>query len=115
MIKSWFNYRKKVPGGRKSSPLDDIHVDTWDADWTTEFVDLLTVLTRLVELEPAQAEMLARVLEGPLASSDDLAAAGVRWPKNAKDRRPRYAVSVSPDASADGGQLDLDEGSTHRA
>lgn len=28
VIRSWVNYRKAVPGGKKSSPLDDLHVET---------------------------------------------------------------------------------------
>ena len=59
VIRSWFNYRKKEPGGKRSSPLDHLSPAAWDPDWTTEAIDLLTVLTRLVELEPAQADLLA--------------------------------------------------------
>jgi hypothetical protein len=55
IFKSWFDYRKKDPGGRRVSPLDRLYPTEWDPDWTTEAIGLLTVLTRLVELEPAQA------------------------------------------------------------
>lgn len=89
VLKSWFNYRKKSPGGKRSSPLDDIHVDEWPSEWTVELIDLLTVLTRLVELEPAQADLLDRILAGPIAAKDDLAAHGVHWPVTKKDRTPR--------------------------
>ncbi|MEE6294721.1 type ISP restriction/modification enzyme [Georgenia wangjunii] len=92
VIKSWVNYRKAVPGGKKTSPLDHMHVDMWDPNWTTEFIDLLTVLTRLVELEPAQSDLLDRVLAGPVLTMDDLRAAGVRWPTKPTDRKPRYPV-----------------------
>jgi hypothetical protein len=95
VIKSWFNYRKKSPGGRKSSPLDDIHVESWPSEWTIEFIDLLTVLTRLVELEPRQAELLEKVLAGPIATKADLAAQGVKWPLTPKDRKPRHAAAVN--------------------
>jgi hypothetical protein len=88
VVKSWFNYRKKNPGGRKSSPLDDIHVKSWPSEWTIEFIDLLTVLTRLVELEPKQADLLERVLAGPIVTKEDLAARGVKWPISRKDRAP---------------------------
>lgn len=93
VLKSWFNYRKKVPGGKKTSPLDYIHVDTWDADWTTEFIDLLTVLSHLVELEPAQADLLAWVVAGPVLTMDELREAGVRWPTTPADRKPRYPLA----------------------
>jgi hypothetical protein len=97
VLKSWFNYRKAEPGGKKTSPLDYVHVDAWDPDWSTELIDLLTVLTRLVELEPAQAGVLERVLAGRLLSTADLAAAGVRWPSSAADRRPRKPLSAPAD------------------
>jgi Type ISP C-terminal specificity domain/N-6 DNA Methylase len=89
VLKSWFNYRKKEPTGRKSSPLDDIHVEEWPSDWTVELIDLLTVLTRLVELEPAQADLLERILAGPIITKDELAERGVKWPTTKKDRAPR--------------------------
>lgn len=105
VLKSWFNYRKKVPGGKKTSPLDYIHVNVWDPDWTTEFVDLLTVLTRLVELEPAQADVLERILAAPLLTMDDLRAAGVRWPTKPADRRPHRGFESRN--SLDSPQLDF--------
>lgn len=89
ILKSWFNYRKKNPTGKRTSPLDDIHVEEWPSEWTVELIDLLTVLTRLVELEPAQADLLDRILAGPLATKDDLAERGVKWPTTRKDRAPR--------------------------
>jgi predicted helicase len=91
VINSWFNYRKKSPTGKKTSPLDDIHVDSWPPEWTSELSDLLTVLTRLVELEPAQAGLLDRILDGPILTMDELAARGVVWPTTKKDRAPRRA------------------------
>jgi len=91
VINSWFNYRKREPAGRKTSPLDDIHVEEWPTEWTIELIELLTVLTRLVELEPAQADLLERILAGPIATMDDLEAKGVEWPKTKKDHAPRRA------------------------
>nr|WP_281363125.1 type ISP restriction/modification enzyme [Microcella indica] len=94
VIGSWFKYRKKNPGGKKTSPLDDIHIDEWPHEWTLEFTELLTVLTRLVSLEPAQAELLEQILGGELITKDELAAAGVRWPESRNDRKPRRKVSA---------------------
>lgn len=91
VVKSWFN-RKKEPGGRRTSPMNAIHPATWDPDWTVEAIDLLTVLTRLVDLEPEQGTLLGRILERPLLSLDDLGAAGVRWPASPKARKPRYSL-----------------------
>lgn len=94
VIGSWFKYRKKNPGGKKSSPLDDIHVDEWPIEWTREFTELLTVLTRLVSLEPAQAKVLEQILAGPLVTRDELANAGVTWPQTRDDRKPRRKVAA---------------------
>lgn len=94
VIGSWFKYRKKNPGGKKTSPLDDIHVDEWPHEWTLEFTELLTVLTRLVSLEPMQAEVLEQILAGELITRDELVAAGVKWPETRDDRKPRRKVAA---------------------
>lgn len=91
VVRSWVNYRKAVPGGKKTSPLDLLHTDRWPVEWSREFTDLLTVLTRLVSLEPAQAALLERILAGPLVTSAALRDAGVDWPMRAPDRRPDYS------------------------
>jgi len=77
LIRRWFSKRKLRPEGRRSSPLEDIVARTWDADWTTELVDLLHVIALLIELEPEQRELLDEILSGSLISVDDLRAAGV--------------------------------------
>jgi hypothetical protein len=103
VLRSWFNYRKKEPGGKKTSPLDHLSPGTWDPDWTTEAIDLLTVLTRLTAIEPAQADLLALILAGQLLSADDLHAAGTRWPAAPKDRHPHYSYdSLRPAESPEG-------------
>jgi len=107
VLKSWFNYRKAVPGGKKTSPLDHIHLDQWPAGWSTELTDLLTVLTRLVEAEADQADLLDRILTGPLLTTQTLAATGVRWPANTTDRKPNYRP---PERSEDEAPLQLDFG-----
>jgi hypothetical protein len=95
VLKSWFNYRKAEPGGKKTSPLDHVHTSRWDPDWTVELLELLTVLVRLVDLEPAQAGVLERVLAGDLLSRDTLAKMGVRWPTDRADRRPHHAMAFA--------------------
>lgn len=92
VIKSWFDYRKKEPGGRRSSPLDDVNALVWDPDWTGEFLDLLSVLTRLVSLEPQQAAILESILTSGLTTMDDLAGAGVCWPQSTANRKPRFSL-----------------------
>lgn len=79
---------------KKSSPLDEIHLDTWQAGWTTEFIDLPTVLDRLVKLEEEQADLLRRILDGPLYSRADLTESGTKWPAGPKDRKVRYPIDI---------------------
>jgi hypothetical protein len=78
----WFSYRKRdrtkpiIGDRRPPSPLDKIQPDGWLAEYTTDLLDLLNVLGRLIVLEPAQADLLARICDGPLLSADDLREAG---------------------------------------
>ncbi|ONM49578.1 type ISP restriction/modification enzyme [Nocardia donostiensis] len=99
VVKSWFNYRKASPGGKKTSPLDNIHVHQWPAEWTSELLDLLSVLGRLVELEPRQADLLDKILQGPLLTRTELATMGVSWPTNRNDRKPRRGLSPTDDST----------------
>ncbi|SDD25818.1 hypothetical protein SAMN05444580_103448 [Rhodococcus tukisamuensis] len=110
VIRSWFIYRKTNPTGRWSSPLDDINAEEWPSDWNGEFIDLLTVLTRLVALHPQQAELLDQIVTGPVAAMDTLAATGVTWPtSNAdKQRKPDYSIATTTDTAR--GQLGFDFG-----
>ena len=78
----WFSYRRRdrsrpIIGDRRApSPLDSIQSDHWLPEYTTDLIDLLHVLGRLIALEPAQADLLNRICAGPLRSADELAAAG---------------------------------------
>ncbi len=94
VLRSWVNYRKATPGGKKTSPLDSIHVDSWPAEWSTELTDLLTLLTRLVSVEPVQQHLLDRVLVGPLLTMATLSEHDVRWPQQAADRKPDFTAPV---------------------
>jgi hypothetical protein len=51
---------------RPPSPLDSIHADHWLPEHTNDLIDLLHVLGRLIALEPAQADLLNRICQGPL-------------------------------------------------
>ena len=78
----WFSYRKKdrtrpVIGERRPpSPLEKIQSDGWIAEYTTELLNVLHVLGRLVALESRQADLLTRICNGPLISADTLRTAG---------------------------------------
>ncbi|REE97888.1 type ISP restriction/modification enzyme [Thermomonospora umbrina] len=95
VIRHWFGYRKANPSGKKTSPLDDTYLDQWPHEWVTELNELLTALRRITDLEPAQAALLDRILNGPIITGAALASAGVRFPTVSKDRKPRYGLSAS--------------------
>jgi hypothetical protein len=87
IIRKWFGYRKKNPAGRRSSPLDDINAEHWPARYTTELLELLNVLEMCVDIEPLQADVLARIADGPLIDVADLKQEGV-FPVPASARKP---------------------------
>lgn len=101
VLRSWIKYRKATPGGKKTSPLDSVHVDNWPAEWSAEFTDLLSLLTRLVDAEPAQQNLLDRVLAGPLLTTATLSQHNVLWPQTAADRKPDYAAPVQAEPAGD--------------
>jgi hypothetical protein len=78
----WFRYRRRdrsrpiIGDRRPPSPLDRLQPDGWLAEYTTDLLDLLHVLGRLVALEPAQADVLERICAGARLSADKLAEAG---------------------------------------
>lgn len=82
VLVQWFSYRRRdrsrpiVGDRRQPSPLGNIQPDGWLADYTTELMNVLHVLGRLVALEPRQADLLSRICDGPLLSADDLRAGG---------------------------------------
>ena len=82
VLVQWFSYRKKdrtrpVIGERRPpSPLEKIQPDGWLAEYTTELLNVLHVLGRLVALESRQADLLTRICNGPLLSADTLRTAG---------------------------------------
>jgi hypothetical protein len=82
ILDQWWSYRRadrsKPPMGDKRPPsrLEEIKPTDWLPEYTTELLALLRVLTRVVALEPRQADLLRRIVDGPLIGSDALSAAG---------------------------------------
>lgn len=74
----WFSYRrldrtKPVIGDRRPpSLLDRIQPDGWLNEYTSDLMNLLHVLGRLVLLEPKQAALLEQVLDSPLIAVERL-------------------------------------------
>ena len=93
----WFSYRKAhrerpIIGDRRTpSPLGDIQPDHWLPEYTTELINVLNVLGLLIELEPAQANLLEKVCSGSLISEDDLRVNGALEmpPKQKKTKKKR--------------------------
>jgi Type ISP C-terminal specificity domain/N-6 DNA Methylase len=82
ILVQWFSYRKKnrerplIGERRTPSALGDIQPNHWLAEYTTDLLNLLNVLTLLVELEPAQVNLLEKVCTGPLVTHTELETAG---------------------------------------
>ncbi|MFE4828060.1 type ISP restriction/modification enzyme [Streptomyces sp. NPDC056672] len=77
IINKWFGYRKASPSSKKTSPLDDIHVERWPQEWTRELIELLSVLRRLTDMASAQGDLLTEILAAPVVSQADLTTAGI--------------------------------------
>jgi hypothetical protein len=82
VLRHWFSYRKvnrerPIIGDRRPpSPLGDLQLGHWLAEYTTELINVLHVLGRLVALEPAQAELLEEICSGQTITAAELLAAG---------------------------------------
>jgi predicted helicase len=76
VLTQWSSYRKRnrerpqIGDRRTPSPLGDIQPDAWPAEYTTELLNVLNVLGRLVALEPAQADLLERICAGPTLTEE---------------------------------------------
>lgn len=87
ILRKWVGYRQKTSLGRRSSPLDDLRPRTWLAEYTTDLLDLVQVLTMIVRLEPEQAVLLEDILSGPMIDVETLNEAGV-FPVDPAARKP---------------------------
>jgi hypothetical protein len=74
---------------RPPSPLENIQPKGWLPEYTTDLLDLLHVLGRLIALEPAQADLLNRICAGPLRSADELGPAGAFAMPEAASAEPK--------------------------
>lgn len=78
VLRQWFSYRKKdrsrplIGDKRPPSELSNIQTEHWLPEYTTELMNVLNVLAMLVELEPEQAVLLAKIEDGPLVTSGKL-------------------------------------------
>ena len=74
VLDQWFSYRRRdrtkpmIGDKRPPSPLEKIQPEGWLAEYTEDLLNLLNVLGRLVALEPRQADLLDRIVAGPLVA-----------------------------------------------
>jgi hypothetical protein len=82
VLLQWFSYRRRdrsrpiIGDRRPPSPLDKVQPKGWLAEYTTELLNVLHVLGRLVALEPRQAGLLTRICDGALLSANHLQSEG---------------------------------------
>lgn len=87
VLRQWFSYRKAdrsrpIMGDRRPpSPLGDIQPSAWPAEYTADLLDLLNVIGRLVDLEPAQATLPDKVRAGDTITGAALAIATASAPR----------------------------------
>lgn len=84
MLELWFE-RRTAPAGAEG--LAALRPRGWPQEWTSELLELITVLALLDELGPRQAALLERLDEDPGLTRDGLRGAGV-LPVPASARRP---------------------------
>ncbi|MGP3954328.1 type ISP restriction/modification enzyme [Streptomyces sp. 7N604] len=84
VVDRWFE-RRTAPA--TPGTLDAVRTATWPQEWTSELLELITVLALLGELGPEREELAARAAEGPCLTAYDLRRAGV-LPAPAAARRP---------------------------
>jgi hypothetical protein len=82
ILRQWFSSRKAnrekpvIGDKRPPSPLGDIQPDHWLPEYTTELLNVLHVISLLVELEAKQGSLLTRICSGPTITTEQLKASG---------------------------------------
>ncbi|MET7365141.1 type ISP restriction/modification enzyme [Streptomyces sp. NPDC005566] len=84
MLELWFE-RRTARDGREG--LEALRPRHWPQEWTSELLELITLLALLGELRSAQEELWKRLATEPAVTRDALRAAGV-VPAPATARRP---------------------------
>jgi len=109
VLLQWFSYRKvdrarPIIGDRRTpSTLGGIQPDHWLAEYTTELINVLNVLSLLVDLEPTQAALLEKVCSGPTIPAEELQAAGAFQAATQPKRGALKPVAPGLFDSTDGG------------
>jgi hypothetical protein len=120
VLLQWFSYRKQnrerplIGDRRPPSPLGNIQPDHWLAEYTTELINLLNVLTWLVTLEPAQAALLEKICSGPTFTAEELKLAGAFELPAGPSRTARGTPEADLFARRDNDDHEHDEAPSHR-
>ena len=92
VIAHWFSYRcldrsRPIIGERREpSPLGDIQPPGWLAEYTTELLNVINILGRLLLLEPQQQAILIEICDGPIIAADELGEAVKSMPAAKKKK-----------------------------
>ena len=82
VLSQWFSSRRldrsrPIIGNRRTpSELDKVQIESWPVEYTTELMNVIHVLGRLVDLESSQSDLLDRVCDSELLDAEDLRASG---------------------------------------
>lgn len=82
VLRQWFSYRRAnrerpiIGDRRPPSKLGEVQPESWPAEYTSELLNALNVLGRLVELEEAQAGLLERICSSEMITADELGEVG---------------------------------------
>lgn len=74
MLELWFERRTAVPG---AAGLEAVRPRAWPQEWTSELLELISLLALLAELRPRQEELAGALASGPEIGAEELRAAGV--------------------------------------
>ena len=104
VLLQWFSYRKEnrerpiIGDRRPPSKLGEIQPDGWLAEYTTELLNVIHVLGRLVEMEPLQAKLLEQICSGPTIPQSELRDAGALQVPQEWKKKLGAATSLFGDA-----------------
>ncbi|MEU7149780.1 type ISP restriction/modification enzyme [Streptomyces sp. NPDC045456] len=85
VLEAWFERRTAAVA--EPGSLEAVRPTGWPQEWTTELLELITVLALAAELRPALEDVHRRTADGPRVEAPELRAAGV-LPPPAAARRP---------------------------
>lgn len=92
VLETWFAERTPAPGAQRGT-LESVRAGGWPQEWTSELLELITVLTLLAELRPGRRELLEQLRQLPTIGADELRGVGV-LPPPAASRRPASVLDL---------------------